>query len=116
LIKAYCEICKFPLVENDAISTYCVISFCSLQRHGRCPGNGDRVEIRGLCSFDVKEYASHVGCNPKSGEQVTVKTTKKKPVFRMGMKLRRRVDVNSAVKLCGGLEKWIYVKFVIQRS
>jgi len=33
---------------------------------------GDRVEIRGLCSFFVKEYRSFQGRNPKTGEAVTV--------------------------------------------
>ena len=28
---------------------------------------GERVEIRGLCSFFVKEYKSYVGRNPKTG-------------------------------------------------
>jgi integration host factor subunit beta len=31
---------------------------------------GDRVEIRGLCSFYVKEYKSYQGRNPKTGESV----------------------------------------------
>ena len=30
---------------------------------------GERVEIRGLCSFYVKEYKSYVGRNPKSGKK-----------------------------------------------
>ena len=30
---------------------------------------GDRVEIRGLCSFFVKEYGSYTGRNPKTGEK-----------------------------------------------
>ena len=29
---------------------------------------GDRVEIRGFCSFFVKEYDSYTGRNPKTGE------------------------------------------------
>ena len=33
---------------------------------------GDRVEIRGLCSFFVKEYKSYQGRNPMTGESVTV--------------------------------------------
>jgi integration host factor subunit beta len=31
---------------------------------------GDRVEIRGLCSFFVKEYKSYTGRNPKTGEGI----------------------------------------------
>ena len=33
---------------------------------------GDRVEIRGLCSFFVKEYKSYQGRNPRTGESVEV--------------------------------------------
>ncbi|MGD9242905.1 MAG: HU family DNA-binding protein, partial [Desulfobacterales bacterium] len=28
---------------------------------------GERVEIRGLCSFFVKEYKAYTGRNPKTG-------------------------------------------------
>jgi integration host factor subunit beta len=52
---------------------------------------GDRVEIRGLCSFHTRKYESYTGRNPKSGEQVTVKD-KKLPFFKAGMELRRRVN------------------------
>jgi integration host factor subunit beta len=44
---------------------------------------GCRVEIRGLCSFKVKDYGSYAGRNPKTGERVTVKP-KKLPVFKPG--------------------------------
>jgi integration host factor subunit beta len=33
---------------------------------------GERVEIRGPCSFQVKEYEPYAGRNPKTGEEVTV--------------------------------------------
>ena len=33
---------------------------------------GDRVEIRGLCSFFVKEYKPYHGRNPMTGERVQV--------------------------------------------
>ena len=34
--------------------------------------NGDRVKIRGLCSFYVKKYKVFTGRNPKTGEQVKI--------------------------------------------
>ena len=52
---------------------------------------GDRVEIRGLCSFYVKEYESYKGRNPKTGESVQV-GSKKLPFFKCGKKLKERVD------------------------
>jgi integration host factor subunit beta len=53
--------------------------------------NGDRVEIRGLCSFYVKNYKAYTGRNPKTGEQARVKP-KKLPFFKVGKKLKERVD------------------------
>ena len=52
---------------------------------------GDRVEIRGLCSFFVKEYKSYQGRNPMTGETVAV-SPKKLPFFKCGQELKRRVD------------------------
>ena len=52
---------------------------------------GDRVEIRGLCSFYVKEYESYQGRNPRTGKRVTV-ASKKLPFFKCGRELRKRVD------------------------
>ena len=51
----------------------------------------DRVEIRGLCSFFVKEYRSYTGRNPKTGGRVKIKP-KKLPFFKAGKELRERVD------------------------
>jgi integration host factor subunit beta len=53
--------------------------------------DGDRVEIRGLCSFFVKEYQSYQGRNPKTGEAVAV-DSKKLPFFKIGKELKERVD------------------------
>ncbi len=50
-----------------------------------------RVEIRGLCSFFVKEYGSYTGQNPKTGEKVKIKP-KKLPFFKVGKELKERVD------------------------
>jgi integration host factor subunit beta len=52
---------------------------------------GDRVEIRGLCSFFVKEYPGYTGRNPKTGERVKIKS-KKLPFFKAGKELKERVD------------------------
>ena len=52
---------------------------------------GDRVEIRGLCSFFVKEYKSYNGRNPKTGEIVQI-APKRLPFFKVGKELKKRVD------------------------
>ena len=53
--------------------------------------NGDRVEIRGLCSFYVKQYKAYAGRNPKTGEPAKVKP-KKLPFFKCGKELKERVN------------------------
>lgn len=53
--------------------------------------DGGRVEIRGLCSFFVKEYGAYTGRNPKTGEKVKI-APKKLPFFKAGKELKERVD------------------------
>ncbi|RLD97986.1 MAG: integration host factor subunit beta [Bacteroidetes bacterium] len=52
---------------------------------------GNRVEIRGLCSFYVKDYPGYTGRNPKTGDTVEI-APKKLPFFKCGKGLRERVD------------------------
>ena len=52
---------------------------------------GNRVEIRELCSFYVKKYKAYAGRNPRTGERVQV-SSKKLPFFKCGQELKRRVD------------------------
>jgi len=54
--------------------------------------SGDRVEIRGLCSFYVKEYKSYTGMNPKTKEPVQI-PSKRLPFFKCGKELKERVDI-----------------------
>ena len=51
---------------------------------------GERIEIRGLGSFVVKEYESYSGRNPKTGETITVRP-KKLPFFKVGKELKEMV-------------------------
>lgn len=51
---------------------------------------GDRIEIRGLGSFVIKEYTTYTGRNPKTGEPITVRP-KKLPFFKVGKELKERV-------------------------
>ena len=52
---------------------------------------GDRVEIRGLCSFFVKKYKAYTGRNHKTGEKVKI-APKKLPFFKVGKELKDRLD------------------------
>lgn len=53
--------------------------------------DGERVEIRGFCSFHVKEYKSYTGRNPKTGQKVVI-PPKRLPFFKCGKELKERVD------------------------
>lgn len=51
---------------------------------------GDRIEIRGLGSFVIKNYTTYTGRNPKTGEPITVRP-KKLPFFKVGKELKEMV-------------------------
>jgi len=54
---------------------------------------GERVEIRGLGSFKVKNYEGYKGRNPKTGEVIEV-SPKKLPFFKVGKELKERAEVD----------------------
>ena len=58
---------------------------------GNALAEGDRVEIRGLCSFFVKKYRAYAGRNPRTGQKVKV-AAKNLPFFKCGKELKERVD------------------------
>ena len=66
--------------------------------------NSDRVEIRGLCSFYVKEYQSYTGRNPKTGQHVQI-SVKRLPFFKCGKELKDRVETTKHSKLSPALQK-----------
>lgn len=52
---------------------------------------GDRVEVRGFGSFEVRTYDAYKGRNPKTGREVMV-GPKKAPFFKTGKELRERIN------------------------
>jgi integration host factor subunit beta len=52
---------------------------------------GDRIEVRGFGSFQVREYKGYAGRNPKTGEEIMVES-KKLPFFKVGKDLRERLN------------------------
>ena len=52
---------------------------------------GERIEIRGLGSYGVKQRRAHQGRNPRTSEVVAV-VAKKVAYFKVGKELRLRVD------------------------
>lgn len=53
--------------------------------------DGERIEIRGLFTFFIKEYPGYTGRNPKTGDKVHI-PAKRLPFFKAGKELKERVD------------------------
>ena len=51
---------------------------------------GDRIEIRGFGSFEVRHYKGYEGRDPRTGQAVQV-PPKKLPFFKVGKELKERV-------------------------
>ena len=54
--------------------------------------NGDRIEIRGFGSLEMRNYAPYSGRNPKSGLKIEVKP-KRLPFFKVGKELKDRINL-----------------------
>lgn len=52
---------------------------------------GERIEIRGFGSFEVRDYKAYEGRNPRTGDPVRVQP-KRLPFFKVGKELRERVN------------------------
>lgn len=67
--------------------------------------NGDRIEIRGFGSFEIRSYRAYEGRNPRTGSAVSVKP-KRLPFFKVGKELKERVNAAGlkaqAIKSPGG--------------
>src|SRR3990172_5572469 len=53
--------------------------------------DGERIEIRGFGSFQVKVREAREGRNPKTGEEVQI-PAKRTPFFKVGKELKEMVD------------------------
>ncbi len=51
---------------------------------------GERIEIRGFGTFQVKVHRAHEGRNPRTGEDVHIPAMRK-PFFKVGQELKDRV-------------------------
>jgi integration host factor subunit beta len=52
---------------------------------------GERIEIRGFGSFQVKVREAREGRNPKTGDMVSI-PAKRTPFFKVGKELKEMVD------------------------
>jgi integration host factor subunit beta len=57
-------------------------------------GRGERVEIRGVGSFEIRRYGAYRGRNPRTGATVAV-NPKRLPFFKTGKELRDRINGES---------------------
>lgn len=52
---------------------------------------GERIEIRGFGSFEIRHYKAYEGRNPRTGNPVGVQP-KRLPFFKVGKELKERVN------------------------
>lgn len=64
---------------------------------------GDRIEIRGFGSFQVKIREARDGRNPKTGEPVHI-SAKRTPFFKVGKELKEMVDRTHSATDASGSE------------
>lgn len=53
--------------------------------------NGDKVQLIGFGSFEVRERAARKGRNPRTKEEITIEASKA-PVFKVGKALKDMVN------------------------
>src|SRR5438445_4381365 len=85
LIDHLCEVEKMPKGRAELLIN--AIFDCmeaSLRR-------GERIEIRGFGSFEIRSYRAYEGRNPRTGSAVSVKP-KRLPFFKVGQELKERVN------------------------
>ena len=85
LIDVLCETQKMPKGRAELLVN---VIFDSMEESLR---RGERIEIRGFGSFEIREYRAYEGRNPRTGSAVAVKP-KRLPFFKVGKELKERVN------------------------
>ncbi|MDZ4694228.1 MAG: HU family DNA-binding protein [Deltaproteobacteria bacterium] len=85
LIDSLCELQKLPKGRAEALVN------CVFQAMEEALKRNERIEIRGFGSFEMRDYKSYSGRNPRTGSAVDVKP-KRLPFFKVGKELRDRID------------------------
>lgn len=60
--------------------------------------HGQRIEIRGFGSFELRQYGAYSGRNPRTGSKVAVRP-KRLPFFKVGKDLKERINRSLAASL-----------------
>src|SRR4051794_27118905 len=89
LIEHLCQVQKLPKGRAELLVN--TIFDCLEQALRR----GERIEIRGFGSFEIRHYRAYQGRNPRTGSTVAVRP-KRLPFFKVGKELKERV--NAAIK------------------
>ena len=88
LIDVLCETQKMPKGRAELLVNVIFESMeVSLRR-------GERIEIRGFGSFEIREYRAYEGRNPRTGSSVAVRP-KRLPFFKVGKELKERVNAGA---------------------
>ena len=85
LIEILCEQQKLPKGRAELLIN---TLFDSMEASLR---QGERIEIRGFGSFEIREYKAYEGRNPRTGSAVPVRP-KRLPFFKVGKELKERVN------------------------
>jgi len=85
LIDVLCETQKLPKGRAELLVH---VIFDALEAALK---RGERIEIRGFGSFELRDYRGYDGRNPRTGSAVSVRP-KRLPFFKVGKELKERVN------------------------
>ena len=85
LIDVLCETQKLPKGRAELLVH---VIFDALEAALK---RGERIEIRGFGSFELRSYRGYDGRNPRTGSAVAVRP-KRLPFFKVGKELKERVN------------------------
>src|SRR5215470_14555146 len=89
LIDVLCETQKLPKGRAELLVH---VIFDALEAALK---RGERIEIRGFGSFELRAYRGYDGRNPRTGSAVAVRP-KRLPFFKVGKELKERVNAGRA--------------------
>jgi integration host factor subunit beta len=91
LIDVLCETQKIPKGRAELLVQ---VIFESMEGALK---RGERIEIRGFGSFELRSYRPYEGRNPRTGVRVSVQP-KRLPFFKVGKELKERVNAGKQAK------------------
>ncbi|HMC95373.1 MAG TPA: HU family DNA-binding protein [Polyangia bacterium] len=98
LIDVLCETQKVPKGRAELLVHVIFDSMeASLKR-------GERIEIRGFGSFEIRNYRPYEGRNPRTGVTVSVRP-KRLPFFKVGKELKERVNAGAEAAVAKSAER-----------